>query len=228
MKKSVIRIGVFFCECRGEASKGLNWNDLIEYANRLPNVIMTKSFSDVCSSQASPRFREAIQKNFLNRVVIVGCSPRRYENYFKEEIARAGLHKHFLTMVNIREQCAWVHYAEPEAAQLKAKDMIKAGVEHSRALEKVPTETIGINKSALIVGAGVTGMAAAMDIANHGHKVYLIDKAPTIGGWSTRWAKLFPTDECSTCFSQFEMADVSNHPNIEVYTMAIAHCIFGL
>ena len=121
MKKSVVRIGVFFCECRGEASKGLEWDELIEYAKSLPNVIVTKTFSDVCSAQASPVFRETITKNFLNRVVIVGCSPRRYEEYFKEEIARAGLHKHFLTMVNIREQCSWVHYEQPEQAIIKAK-----------------------------------------------------------------------------------------------------------
>jgi heterodisulfide reductase subunit A len=227
LHQRILRTGIFFCKCRGSLDKVLDIKKLEEYARGLPTVILTGAFDDLCSAKVSENIKDEIRKNFLNRIIFCGCSARIYETRFKETFGKIGIHKHFLHVINIREHCAWCHRDDPKKAMFKAKKLIKSGLRYTMFLERIPTGLIDMNQSVLIIGAGPAGIAAAKTLADQDLKVYLVEKAPVIGGKPMRWSRDFPTNECSICSSLFDISQIVIHPNIEIISYAEIENVCG-
>jgi len=149
-----------------------------------------------CSGPSQDIIKRDIQELNLNRIVVAACTPKIHEPTYRMLCAEAGLNPDYFQMVNIREHCSFAHPNEWGKATQKAKDLIRAGVNRARLLEVVPVKELTVEKSVLVVGAGIAGMNAALDLANQGIKVYLIEKEPTIGGRMAQLDRIFPTDDC--------------------------------
>jgi len=149
-----------------------------------------------CSDPSQQIIKRDIQEIGLNRIVVAACTPKIHEPTYRALCAESGLNPYYFQMVNIREHCSFVHPDEEEKATQKAKDLIRAGVNRARLLESIPIKELSVEKSVLIIGAGIAGMNAALDLAKQGIKVFLVEKEPTIGGRMAQLDRIFPTDDC--------------------------------
>ena len=149
-----------------------------------------------CSDPGQQQIKNDIIEQNLNRIVVAACTPKIHEPTYRAVLSEAGLSPYFFQMVNLREHCSFVHQTDKEGATEKAKRLILAGVNRARQLESIPFTEIPITKTALVVGAGIAGMNAALDLANQGIEVYLIESEPTIGGKMAQLDRIFPTDDC--------------------------------
>jgi heterodisulfide reductase subunit A len=166
-------------------------------ANGLDNVTVSKDISYACSEPGQLEIREDIKEYGLDRVVIGSCSPRLHEPTFRHMMRQAGLNPYLLEMANLREQCSWVHSKEPDLATEKAGDLVKMSVSRARFLAPLQEETIPLTKAALIIGGGVSGIQSALDLADNGYQVVMVEKSPSIGGTMAQLDKTFPTMDCS-------------------------------
>lgn len=176
------RIGVFICHCGINIGGVVDVPNVVEYAKKLPGVVHAEDNLYTCSLDTQQTIREAIEEHNLNRVIVASCSPRAYEKLFQETIREGGLNPYLFEMANIREQCSWVHPDDHEAATEKAKRLVRMAVAKSgllRPLEKIP---VGITKSALVIGGGLSGMVASLEIAERGFDVHLVEKTDVLGG----------------------------------------------
>jgi heterodisulfide reductase subunit A2 len=191
------RVGVYVCHCGTNISAKVDVAEVTEFASRLPGVVLAKESKYTCSDPGQQVIVDDIGAEGLDRVVVAACSPRMHEGTFQRCIASAGLNPYFLAMTNIREQVAWVHLDEDAATQ-KAKDLVAAAV--SRVGRQAPlfSEKVPVTPKALVVGGGVAGIQAALDIAEAGYQVTLVEREPTIGGRMAQLNKTFPTLDCST------------------------------
>jgi len=171
-----------------------------------------------CSDPGQKIIKNDIQELDLKRVVVASWTPKIHEPTYKSLCAESGLNPNYFQMVNIREHCSFVHQDNKEKATQKAKNLIRAGVNRARLLETVPIKELSVEKSALVIGAGIAGMNAALNLANHGIKVYLVEKEPTIGGRMAQLDRIFPTDDCGIWVLAPIMVNASKHPNIELMT----------
>jgi heterodisulfide reductase subunit A len=164
--------------------------------NKLPGV---KAFDylSMCTEGGSEYIKEEIKEAKLERIVVAACTPKTHQPVFHAILKEAGLPPRYLEFVNIREHCSFVHQNEREKALLKAIELIKAGIARARLLEDVPTMTVPVEPSALVVGGGIAGLSAAVDLADSGFKVYLVERKSTIGGRMSQLDRTFPTDDCS-------------------------------
>jgi heterodisulfide reductase subunit A len=176
------RIGVFVCHCGSNIAGVVNVPEVVEYAKTLPNVIYAGNNLYTCSNDTQEKIKEKIEEHHLNRVVVASCTPRTHEPLFRNTLREAGLNRYLFEMANIRDQCSWVHMHEPEKATLKSKDLVRMAIAKARLLEPLETRSVPINKSALVLGAGVSGMTAALGLANQGFEVYLVEREKEIGG----------------------------------------------
>ncbi len=215
-----IRIGVYVCHCGLNIAGVVNVKDAVNYAVSLSGVVIAKDHRYACSDLGQALIKKDIIDYHLDRIVIASCSPRMHESTFRKVLEAADLNPYMLDMVNIREQCSWVHIGEPEKATEKAKDLIRMAVVRSKLLEPLTIKEVKVLRSVLIIGGGIAGMNAALDLANIGFKVYLVEKSETIGGQMTKLDKTFPTMDCSICVEGPKMVDVFRHPNIKVFSMA--------
>ena len=151
----------------------------------------------MCTEGGSAYIKEEIQEAKLQRIVVAACTPKTHQPVFHAILKEAGLPPRYLEFVNIREHCSFVHQGEREKALEKAIELIKAGIARARLLEDVPTMTVPVEPSALVVGGGIAGLSAAVDLADSGFKVYLVEKNTTIGGRMSQLDRTFPTDDCS-------------------------------
>jgi heterodisulfide reductase subunit A len=151
----------------------------------------------MCTEGGSAYIKEEIQDAKLERIVVAACTPKTHQPVFHAILKEAGLPPRYLEFVNIREHCSFVHQGEREKALHKAIELIKAGIARARLLEDVPTMTVPVEPSALVVGGGIAGLSAAVDLADSGFKVYLVEKNTTIGGRMSQLDRTFPTDDCS-------------------------------
>jgi heterodisulfide reductase subunit A len=151
----------------------------------------------MCTESSAKFIREKIEENNLNRVVIAACTPKTHEPVFKAILEGAGLNPGMLEFVNIREQASFVHMSQPDKALEKAKDLVRAAVARAAYLETIATMVIPVAKRALVIGGGIAGIQASLDLANDGFDVYLVEKSPTIGGKMAQLDRTFPTDDCS-------------------------------
>jgi heterodisulfide reductase subunit A len=215
-----LRIGVFICHCGLNIAGVLDIKELVEYAKTLPNVVYVKDNRYTCADPGQEEIRKGIKEHKLNRVIVAACSPRMHEPTFRRTVSDAGLNSFLFEMANIREFSSWCHPSTPKEATEKAKDLIKMAVAKSRLLQSLQTIEVPVTNKALVVGGGIAGMNAALDLAEMGFKVYLLEKGESIGGHMAQLDKTFPTLDCSICIEGPKMVDVGRHPNIEIISYA--------
>jgi heterodisulfide reductase subunit A len=192
-----LRIGVFVCDCGSNIAGAVDTEVVREYAAALPNVVVAVRNKYTCADPGQQQIQRTIREYNLNRVVVASCSPSSYEPIFRQCIEGAGLNRYLLEMANIREHCSWVTPNDREAATRKAKDIVNVAVARSRWLYPQEEEQISVTDAALVIGGGVAGMQAALDLADAGHQVYLVEKKPSIGGIMAQLDKVYPDIECS-------------------------------
>jgi len=191
------RIGVYVCHCGLNIAKTVDCENVTERASRLDDVVVAKDIGYACSDPGQHSIKEDIAEHGLDRVVVASCSPRLHEPTFRQMVQDAGLNPYVLEMANLREQCSWVHMNEPEAATEKAFDLVKMAVARARRLQPLQEETLPLTKRSLVIGGGVAGIQAALDLADNGFDVILVEKSPSIGGTMAQLDKTFPTMDCS-------------------------------
>lgn len=197
-----------------------------EYAGKLQNVVLAREYKYMCSDPGQEMILDDIEQHNLNRIVVAACSPNLHENTFRGALARAGLNPYFFQMVNVREHGSWVH-TDPVAATQKAKDQVRAAiarVAHHKPLER---KRMDVKTSVLVVGGGISGITAALNIANSGKRVYLVEREPTIGGHMAKYDKTFPTLDCAACILTPKMSAVREHPNITMWTYSEVEKVDG-
>jgi heterodisulfide reductase subunit A len=214
------RIGVFVCQCGSAIASVINVDELTKYAKTLPNVVYAENMNYPCSHQGQDEIVKAIKNNKLDRVVVAGCSPRLYEPTFQRCVSQAELNPWLFEMANIREFSSYCHQNEPAEATEKAKDTVRMAVAKARLLEPLKPIELPMTKKVMVIGGGIAGINAALDLADMGFKVYMVEKTETIGGYMALLDKTFPTLDCSICIEGPKMVDVGRHPNIEIISFA--------
>lgn len=187
-----LRIGVFVCECGINISSTVDCDEVTEWARTLPDVVCSVKNRYTCSEPGQQEIKRYVKEENLNRVVVASCTSRMHEPTFRRCCADAGLNPYLFEMANIREQCSWVHSDREEATQ-KAKDTVKIAVAKARLLEPQEELEVPVTQAALVVGGGIAGMQASLDLADAGYQVYLVEKEPTVGGLMSSINKTFPT-----------------------------------
>jgi heterodisulfide reductase subunit A2 len=210
------RVGVFICHCGNNIAGTVDVKKVAEEIRKLPGVEYATTYMYTCSEPGQNEIVEAIKKEGLNRIVVAACSPRMHELTFRRTIEKAGLNRYFLEMANIREHVSWVG-ENRELNTAKARDTVKAAV--AKVVENRPLypSSFKINKRVLVIGGGVAGMQAALDCADGGLEVILVEKSPSVGGMMARLDKTFPTIDCSICILGPKMVDVAQHDKIKLY-----------
>ena len=226
-KEEEPRIGVYICHCGINIAATVDVEEVAKYAEKLPNVVVAKHYVYVCSSPGQSMIKDDIEEHKLNRVIVASCSPTMHEPTFRKVVAEAGLNPYLFEMANIREQCSWVHPKEPEKATEKAKDLIRMAVAKSRLLERLQVKEAGVTLRALIIGAGISGMRSALDLADRGFEVHLIEKAPSIGGRMAQLDELYPTSEYALDVLKPIMDAVTSHPKIKLFTNSELEALDG-
>ena len=197
MPQDDLRIGVFVCECGTNIAGSVDVDKLIKDAKEIGNVVYTAKNRYMCSEPGQAEIKKAIAEQKLNRIIVAACSPRMHEPTFRECVSSVGLNPYLVDMANIREQCSWVHMGDREAATKKAKDIMKAYIARARFLEAQDETEIPVTRSTLVIGGGISGMQSALDLADAGYKVYLVEKEPALGGIMAQLAKTYPTMDCA-------------------------------
>lgn len=220
------RIGVFVCWCGSNIGGVVDCPAVVEYAATLPNVVHAEDNKYTCSDPGQAKIKEAIEQYNLDRIVIAACSPAMHELTWRNLLKDTKINPYMLEVANLREQCSWVHTDKAEATA-KAKDLVMMAV--AKVDRNVPlfTEQIPVNKNALIIGGGIAGITAALDIADAGYKVTIVERLPTIGGKMPMLDKTFPTMDCSACISTPKMSEAGNHPNIALKTLSEVEKVEG-
>jgi heterodisulfide reductase subunit A len=176
------RIGVFVCHCGTNIAGVVSVPDVVEYTKTLPDVVYTENNLYTCSNDTQVRIKEKIKEHHLNRVIVASCTPRTHEPLFRNTVREAGLNPYLFEMANIRDQCSWVHMQEPEKASEKSKDLVRMAVAKARLLSPLQKRAIPVVKSALVIGGGLSGLTAAIELANQDFDVYLVEKEKELGG----------------------------------------------
>jgi heterodisulfide reductase subunit A len=210
------RIGVFVCHCGKNIAGTVDVAKVAEAASRFPGVVLATHYEYMCSDPGQALIQRAIKEHRLNGVVVAACSPTMHEETFRRAASAAGLNPYLVEIANIREQVSWVH--EGSKATEKAIRVARAMVEKVRANQPLTPAEIGVTRRALVVGGGIAGIQAALDIANAGFEVLLVEKSPSIGGHMAQLSETFPTLDCSQCILTPKMVEVSRHPKIRLLT----------
>ena len=197
MPREDLRIGVFVCDCGSNIAGSVDTEGVREFAASLGDVVVAVRNKYTCADPGQQEIKRLVVEHNLNRVVVASCSPRLHEPTFRSCIQAVGLNPYLLEMANIREHCSWVHFREPELATIKAKDIVKAAVARARWLYPQDEERIPVTDAALVIGGGVAGIQAALDLADAGHQVYLVERRASIGGIMAQLDKTYPTMDCS-------------------------------
>ena len=209
------RIGVYVCHCGSNIAGTVDVEAVAEFARGLPSVVIARDYKYMCSDPGQDIIREDIKNLELNRVVVASCSPLMHERTFRRVCESVGLNPYLFEMANIREHCSWVTEDHTKATE-KAKALVSAAVRRVFYHEPLEARRVPVNPNTLVVGGGIAGIQAALEIAASGHKVYLVEREPNIGGHMAQLDKTFPTLDCSACILTPKMSDVSSNPNIEL------------
>ncbi|MDY6972379.1 MAG: CoB--CoM heterodisulfide reductase iron-sulfur subunit A family protein [Thermodesulfobacteriota bacterium] len=215
-----IRIGVFICHCGSNIAGYLDMEALADYAEKLPHVAFLQRNLYTCSEGGINEIKKAIADQHLNRVVVASCTPRTHEPLFRSSCQEAGLNPYLFEMVNIRDQCSWVHMQEQEDGTSKAKDLIRMGIAKAALLEAQEPIMSGIEVRALVIGGGIAGMTVSLALANRGYEVVLIEKEDTLGGLLNRLNKVGPTMTDAGDLIEEKIQEVVKHDRITVFTGA--------
>ena len=181
-----VRVGVFACHCGANIGRVVDVPSVVDYALTLDNVVHAEEGLFICSTDAAQKISETIREKRLNRVVVAACTPRTHEPLFRDTLREGGINQYFFDMANIREHCSWVHSKQKEEATLKAKDIVRMSVARTAHLEPLQEFDLPVNKTALVVGGGLSGMTSALSLANQGFEVHLVEKDKDLGGMARR------------------------------------------
>ena len=221
MEKKSPRIGIFVCECGGNIGDVIDVKSVVDAAKTWDNVVVAKYHKYLCSKPAQEIIADNVKKQNLDRVVVASCTPRMHLATFQSVLERAGLNPFMLEFVNIREQSSWIHGPhESQEATKKAISLIKGGYERSRELEPLQTISEKGSREILIIGGGIAGVTAALELGYLDYKVHLVERKPSVGGNMAKLTKVFPTLDCAQCILTPRMAEVGRNPNVNLYTYA--------
>jgi heterodisulfide reductase subunit A len=212
-------VGVYVCHCGLNIGGTVDCEAVALDAAKLAGVVLSEHQLYTCSEPGQEKIKSDIAEYGLNRIVVAACSPRMHEPTFRSCIEAAGLNRYLLEMANIREHCSWVHLSQKEEATEKAKDLVRMSVARARLLEPQEETDIPVTQRALVIGGGVAGIQAALDLADSGYEVVLVEKEPSIGGRMAQIDKTFPTMDCSICILAPKMAEAGRHPNIRLMSL---------
>lgn len=210
------RVGVFVCHCGINIGAVVDVPAVSDYVSGLDNVAFAEHNLYTCSQDAQERIKDMIKEHDLNRVVVASCTPRTHEPLFQQTLREAGLNPYLFEMANIREQCSWVHMNEPEKATIKAKDLIRKAVARVCMKDPLKSVSLGVNKEALVIGGGISGMVSALEIAHQGYNVHLLEKTNKLGGMANHIHFTIEGDDVQSYLKNL-ISEVENNPKIEVY-----------
>ncbi len=213
------RIGVYVCHCGTNIGGTVDCKAVAEYAQSLDGVVVSRDNVYTCSEPGQNQIAEDIRNLGLTKVVVASCSPKMHEKTFRKTLQDAGLNPYVLEMVNLREQCSWVHKDKAEATK-KARDLVRGGVRRAGLLEELVPVEVSMSRDALVVGAGIAGISASLQLANSGYRVHLVERGTSIGGRMAQLSKTFPTLDCAPCILSPRMVEVASNPNVTLYTRA--------
>lgn len=213
-----LRIGVYICHCGSNIASVITPSEVVDYASTLPGVVIAKEHRYMCSDPGQTLIQADIKAFGLNRVVVGACSMAMHEPTFRACISEAGLNPFMFEMANIREHASWVHSHEKEAAIGKAKDIVASAVAKVSYGKPLEMFEVPVTKRALVIGGGIAGISAALDLADMEIETYLVERSPTIGGKMAQLDKTFPTMDCSICIEAPKMVDVGKNKNIKLLT----------
>lgn len=220
------RIGVFVCHCGTNIAGVVNVPEVMEYAKTLPNVVYATNNLYTCSNDTQELIKQKIKEYNLNRVIVASCTPRTHEPLFRNTVKEAGLNPYLFEMANIRDQCSWVHMQHPDSATHKSKDLVRMAVAKARLLEPLQNSFIDITKNALVVGGGIAGMKSALQLANQGYKVFLLEKTNELGGNLKNIYYLLNGEDPQKELKNI-INEVKENKNIEIYFNAKIDSVEG-
>ncbi|MGQ9471990.1 MAG: FAD-dependent oxidoreductase [Candidatus Aminicenantales bacterium] len=220
------RIGVYICHCGSNIAATVDVVAVRDFASKLPEVVIAREYKFMCSDPGQEMIRQDIKDLGLNRVVVASCSPLMHEPTFQKTCESAGLNRYLFQMANIREHCSWVH-KDRQAATEKAKYLVAAAVRRVHYHEPLEPMRVKINPATLIIGGGVAGIQAALEISEAGYEVYLVEKEPSIGGRMAVLDKTFPTLDCAACILTPKMVSVGSRSNIHLLSYSEVEEVSG-
>jgi len=226
-QKAKPRIGVFICYCGINIGGIVDIPKVVKYAKKLRGVAYVESNLYTCSSEGTSKITEKIKEHNLNRVVVASCTPRTHEPLFRETCEEAGLNKYLFEMANIREHCSWVHMKEAKNATEKAKDIVRMTVAKARLLKPQEETEVNVTPTTLIIGAGISGMLAALCLARQGFEVNLVEKEAEVGGMLLKLNKLYPTNEDASQILNSAIRAVKANDKINLHTSTIIQEVQG-
>jgi heterodisulfide reductase subunit A len=221
-----VKIGVYICHCGVNIASTVNVAEVRDFIARQPHVLVARDYKFMCSDPGQDLIKQDIKNLGVNRVVIASCSPLMHELTFRLAAESAGLNRYLVQIANIREHCSWVHDDRAEATK-KACALINAAVKRVALHEPLQITRQPVNKNTLIVGGGIAGIQAALEIANAGYHVYLVEKEPTVGGRMGQFDKTFPTLDCAACILTPKMVSVGHRKDITLLTYSEVESVSG-
>ncbi|MDP2887234.1 MAG: FAD-dependent oxidoreductase [Ignavibacteria bacterium] len=225
-KNGQVRIGVYICHCGVNIAATVNVAEVRDFIAQQPNVVVARDYKFMCSDPGQDLIKQDIKNLDVNRVVVAACSPLMHELTFRLAAESAGLNRYLVQIANIREHCSWVH-DDRVAATEKAKGLVNAAVKRVALHQPLEITRAPVNKNTLIVGGGIAGIQAALEIANAGYHVYLVEKEPTVGGKMGQFDKTFPTLDCAACILTPKMVSVGHRKDITLLTYSEVESVSG-
>ena len=222
-----VRIGVYVCHCGGNISEVVDVEKVAKIAGEQGDVVISRDYGHMCSDVGQKLIADDIKEHDLDRVVVAACSPQFQGGTFMRVLETSGLNPHLLEMANIREHCSWVHPDSPKEATDKAAGLTNMSIAKVRLDEPLEKRTMPIGKRVLVIGGGIAGIQAALDLGDSGFEVHLVEKSPSIGGKMAQLSRTFPTEDCSACILSPKMADVPANSNIDLLTNSEVTSIEG-
>ena len=220
------RIGVFTCWCGENIARTVDVDEVAKQVGELPGVVCSMNYKYMCSDPGQSIVREKIASERLDGVVVASCSPHMHLKTFRKAAQTAGLNPYLVEMANVREHCSWVHHDRGAATQ-KAIDIIRMSVQKVRNDRALAPISVPVTRRAMVIGGGVAGIQAALDIADAGYEVVMVEREPSIGGKMAGLSETFPTLDCSQCILTPRMVEVGQHPRIKLYSYSEVEAVEG-
>ncbi|MBC7353842.1 MAG: CoB--CoM heterodisulfide reductase iron-sulfur subunit A family protein, partial [Thermogutta sp.] len=221
------RVGVYVCHCGSNIAGMVDVEEVARWAGaNLKDVVVARDYKFMCSSLGQAMIEEDIKKEGLTRVVVAACSPHLHEKTFRRACENAGLNPYLCQMTNIREHVSWVSRDRAKATE-KAKALVAAAVERVKRQEPLEPFFVKVNPATLVIGGGIAGLQATLELADAGYPVYLVERSPSIGGHMAQFDKTFPTLDCSACILTPKMSEVGQHPNVTLLTYSEVEEVSG-
>jgi heterodisulfide reductase subunit A len=214
--QGIPRVGVYICQCGTNIAGVVDVKAVVQFAACQPGVIIARSYSYMCSDPGQALISEDICNKRLNRIVVASCTPRTHEPIFRDTLRQAGLNQYLFELANIRDQCSWVHSAEPEAATQKAADLVRMAIARARRLAPLRESSFAVTQVGLVIGGGVSGMTAALALADQGFKVHLVERTGKLGGNFLNLGYTLEHENIKPFIGALIRRAVS-HPNIDLH-----------